>query len=67
MNKVYIVCETIDGEKTYGGAHLSYKAAREHAESIAEYASVEEAEKDFWGDDEYNCITIDEVPLNTDK
>jgi len=60
MNKVYIVCETIDGEKTIGGVYKSYKQAREHAESIAEYADVEEEHRDFWGDDEQNCIEIEE-------
>ena len=67
MNQVFIVFEVIDGEKTLGGAYTSYKAAREHAEGIAEYAGVEEAEKDFWGEEEYNCITIEALDLNTDK
>jgi hypothetical protein len=63
MNKVYIVCETIDGEKTIGGVYASYKKAREHAEDIAEYAGVEEDQQDFWGEDEDNCITIEEQDL----
>lgn len=63
MNKVYIVTKTIDGEKSIGGVYKTYKKAREHAEDIAEYGGVEESQRDFWGDDEYNCITIEESKL----
>lgn len=59
MSKVYIVCETIDGEMSIGGVYKTYKKAREHAKDIAEYGGVEEGQRDFWGDDEYNCITIE--------
>ena len=60
MTKVYIVIETIDAEKSIGGVYASMKAAREHAESIAEYAGASEQEPCFWGEDEDNCITIEE-------
>ena len=58
--KVYIVTETIDAETSIVGVYASMEAAREHAESVAEYANVSEQEPCFWGEDEDNCITIED-------
>ena len=63
MKKVYIVCETIDNEMSIAGVYKTYKQAREHAESVAEYAGVQEDQRDFWGEEEENCITIEEHDL----
>lgn len=62
MNKVYIVTETIDGEKSIGGVYKTLQQAREHAGDVAEYSGYE-LQGNIWGEDETNCIAIEEHDL----
>lgn len=55
---VYIVCETVCGEKLICGVYASYDAARDHALRMAQYSVAQETSKDTWGDDIDNCVTI---------
>lgn len=60
MTKVYIVSTVIEGERNMEGIFSTYEKARALATDIADGWEAEEQEKDFWGDDEFNCLVIDE-------
>ena len=62
MKKVYIVIENIEAQPTIGGVYASLKAAREHAQSVAEYAGVSEHEPNRWGGEDYS-LAIQEQPV----
>jgi hypothetical protein len=63
MNKVYIVTETIDGEKSIGGVYKTLKQAWEHASDVAEYSLHEPQGNNVWGEDEANCVAVEEHDL----
>jgi hypothetical protein len=63
MKKVYIVTETIDGNKSIGGVYKTLKQACEHAGDVAEYSGYEPQGNNVWGEDESNCIAVEEHDL----
>ena len=63
MKKVYIVTETIDGNKSVGGVYKTLKQACEHAGDVAEYSGHEPQGNNVWGEDEANCIAVEEHDL----